>query len=158
MQRQNGEFQEKQIDHAGIENLPDLFSRLSEQVVKLFETKVQLLRVEIRDDVNTYIRNGILFGLGAVLLIVGFVLFNIVIGFLLATFFAFTEQKLNYIFGFAAITVKMQERQAMSVANEVIPIVSRSKSCVWQNRAAHSCKSKGQRERAETNRSDAPLE
>lgn len=46
----------------------------------------------------------------------------------------------------------------MTVANAVIPNVSISKSCVSQNRAAHSCKSNGQRERAETNRSDAPLE
>lgn len=101
----NGALQEGQIDHAGIENLPELFSRLSEQVVKLFETKVQLLKAEIRDDVNNYIRNGIIFGIGAVLLIVGFVLFNIAIGFLLATFFAFPEQTLNYVFGFLSIGI-----------------------------------------------------
>jgi hypothetical protein len=39
------------------EMLPSLFSRSSEQITELFDAKLALLRVELKEEINTYQRD-----------------------------------------------------------------------------------------------------
>ena len=59
------------------ENLPALISRLGDDVMELVDTKLSLLRVEVREEANTFIRGGVVIALGAVIATVGFILVNV---------------------------------------------------------------------------------
>ncbi len=82
------------------ENLPSLFGRLGEDVMMLVDTKLSLLKVEVKEDVSSYIRDGVFIGLGATVALVGFALFNVALAFLISKLFSFTDMRLNYALGF----------------------------------------------------------
>ena len=44
------------------ESLPVLVGRLGDDIMQLFDTKVSLLKVEVKEEVNEYARGGILIG------------------------------------------------------------------------------------------------
>jgi len=46
------------------ESLPSLFSRLGDDVMQLFDTKLSLLKVELKEEANEYARDGIMIGDG----------------------------------------------------------------------------------------------
>lgn len=83
-----------------IEGLPALFGRLGDDVMKLLDTKLSLVKVELKEDAAVYVRGGALIGVGAVLAVVGLALFNVAIAFFISTLFTFDRQPLNYAFGF----------------------------------------------------------
>ena len=58
------------------ESLPSLFGRLGDDVMQLFDTKLSLLKVEIKEEANEYARDGIMIGVGGVIAAIGFALFN----------------------------------------------------------------------------------
>ena len=70
-----------------IESLPALFGRLSDGVTTLLDTKLSLLKVEIKEDVNGYISGAVKILIGGIIAAVGFAILNIAIalfaGFLL---------------------------------------------------------------------------
>ena len=70
------------------ENLPALFSRLGDDVMELVDTKLSLLKVEVREEANTFIRGGVVMAIGGVIATVGFVLVNIAVALGVATLFA----------------------------------------------------------------------
>ena len=63
--------------HSEIENLPGLFTRLGDDVMRLFDTKFSLLKVEVKEDVNAFLRGTILIAAGAVVAVIGFALVNV---------------------------------------------------------------------------------
>jgi uncharacterized membrane protein YqjE len=71
-----------------IENLPALLNRLGDQVTELVDTKIDLLKVEVKEEANTYIQGGIMIGLGAVVAVVGFALVNVAVALAVSLFFA----------------------------------------------------------------------
>jgi uncharacterized membrane protein YqjE len=71
-----------------IENLPVLLSRLGDQVTELVDTKIDLLKVEVKEEANTYIQGGIMIGLGAVVAVVGFALVNVAVALAVSLLFA----------------------------------------------------------------------
>jgi uncharacterized membrane protein YqjE len=83
-----------------IESLPALFGRLGDDVVKLLDAKFSLLKEEVKDDANSYIRSGIMIGVGGVIAAVGFALLNVAIAFLVSKLFSFADPRLNYALGF----------------------------------------------------------
>ena len=108
-----------------IESLPALFGRLGDDVVELLDTKLSLLKVEVKEDADAYIRGGVLIGIGGVIAAVGFALFNVAIAFGVSTLFANTNlsQPAKYALGFvitgavylvigAIIVVMMKNRLA----------------------------------------------
>ena len=64
---------------ADIEGLPALFGRLSDGVTTLLDTKLSLLKVEIKEDVNAYTRNAITMLIGGIIAAVGFAIVNVAI-------------------------------------------------------------------------------
>jgi uncharacterized membrane protein YqjE len=84
------------------EILPSLFSRLSDQITELFDAKLTLLRVELKEEINTYLRGVAVIIAGAVVALIGFALLNVAIAFLISIIFESTHmsQPARYALGF----------------------------------------------------------
>jgi len=89
------------------ESLPSLFSRLGDDVMQLFDTKMSLLKVEIKEEANEYARDGIMIGAGGIIAAVGFALVNVALAFGISTLFANTDlsQAAKYAIGFLSAGV-----------------------------------------------------
>lgn len=85
---------------ADIEMLPALFGRLGDDVMKLLDTKLSLVKVELKEDAGIYARVSAIMAVGAVLAAVGFALVNVAVAFLVSKLFTFDDPRLNYALGF----------------------------------------------------------
>lgn len=84
-----------------IQELPALFGRLSDGVMTLLDTKLSLLKVEIKEDAEAYISGGTKIGIGAVIAGVGFALVNVAVALFVATLLPETwDQPVRYATGF----------------------------------------------------------
>ena len=68
-----------------IEALPALFGRLGDDVMRLLDTKLSLLKVEVKEDADAYIHGGVMIGIGGVIAAVGFALLNVAVAFAVST-------------------------------------------------------------------------
>ena len=66
------------------ESLPSLFSRLTDELTQLFDAKLDLLKAELKEEVSAYTVGVLLIVAGAVIAIVGFILLNVAIAFLIS--------------------------------------------------------------------------
>lgn len=84
------------------ESLPSLVGRLGEDVMQLFDTKLSLLKVELKEEANAYARGAVAIALGGIIAAVGFALLNVAIAFGVSTLFAETSlsQPARYALGF----------------------------------------------------------
>ena len=57
-----------------IENLPRLLTRLGDDVTQLFDTKMSLLKVEVKEDVSALVRSGVGIAIAAMVALMGFAL------------------------------------------------------------------------------------
>src|ERR671921_1794647 len=73
---------------ADIDNLPALLGRLGDNVMQLVDTKLSLVKVELKEDASFYARNGALTAVGAMIALIGFALVNVAIAFFISNFFA----------------------------------------------------------------------
>ena len=64
-----------------LEQLPSLFGRLGDDVMTLLDTKLSLLKVEVKEDVDAYVHYGALIGVGGVIAAIGFALLNVAVAF-----------------------------------------------------------------------------
>lgn len=89
------------LEHA-VETLPSLFTRLTDQLTQLFDAKLALLRVELKEELATYLRGAVMMVAGSVIAVIGFALLNIAIAFLISMLFAKTglSQPAKYALGF----------------------------------------------------------
>jgi uncharacterized membrane protein YqjE len=89
------------------ESLPSLFSRLGDDVMQLFDTKMSLLKVELKEEATEYARDGVLIGAGGIIAAVGFALLNVALAFGISTLFANTDlsQAAKYAIGFLSAGV-----------------------------------------------------
>ena len=71
-----------------VENLPALLGRLGDDVMRLVDTKLRLVKVELKEDASFYARNGALMTVGAMVALIGFALVNVAIAFFISTLFA----------------------------------------------------------------------
>lgn len=62
-----------------LEELPALFGRLSDGVITLLDTKLSLLKVEVKEDVNGYIRGATTIFVGGIIAAVGFAILNVAV-------------------------------------------------------------------------------
>ena len=69
------------LDKRDSHDLPSLFERLAADLAKLFDQKVTLLKIEVKEDVAAYIRGSIAILAGAVVATVGFALLNVALAF-----------------------------------------------------------------------------
>ncbi|HEX9423671.1 MAG TPA: phage holin family protein [Pyrinomonadaceae bacterium] len=84
------------------ESLPSLFSRLGDDVMQLFDTKLSLLRVELKEEANEYARDGLTIAVGGIIAAIGFALVNVALAFGISTLFANSDlsQPAKYAIGF----------------------------------------------------------
>src|ERR1041385_1099653 len=84
------------------EGLAALFAKMADELTQLFDTKLALLRVEIKEEVSAYIRGAITIIIGGVVVVVGFALLNVAIAFLFSTVFESSgfSQPVRYALGF----------------------------------------------------------
>jgi len=89
------------------EDLPTLFSRLGDDVMQLFDTKMSLLKVEIKEEANAYARGGAMIAVGGIIAAIGFALLNVAVAFGISTLFAGTNlsQPAKYAIGFVTAGV-----------------------------------------------------
>jgi uncharacterized membrane protein YqjE len=92
------------MDRPDNESLPSLVSRLGDDVMQLFDTKLSLLKVEIKEEANEYARDGLLIAVGGIIAAVGFALLNVAVAFGIATLLASVDisQAARYAIGFGA--------------------------------------------------------
>jgi len=84
------------------ESLPNLFTRLGDDVMALFNSQLALFKVEIKEEANAYARGAMMIGLGAVVAAIGFALLNVAVAFGVSTLFAQANlsQPATYALGF----------------------------------------------------------
>jgi uncharacterized membrane protein YqjE len=84
------------------DNLPAMIGRLGDDLVTLLDSKLGLLKLEFKEDINSYVRSTLSIGVGGVIMVIGFSLFNIALAFLLASLFDRMQisQPVKYAMGF----------------------------------------------------------
>jgi len=89
------------------EGLPSLVSRLGDDVMQLVDTKLSLLKVELKEDAREFARDGALIAVGGIVAAIGFALLNVAVAFGISTLFANTDlsQPAKYAIGFATAGV-----------------------------------------------------
>ena len=89
------------------ESLPSLFSRLGDDVMQLFDTKMSLLKVELKEEANAYARGGAMIAIGGVIAAIGFALLNVAVAFGISVLLAGVDisQAARYAIGFLAAGV-----------------------------------------------------
>ena len=76
---------------ADIDSLPALFGRLGDDVMKFVDTKLSLVKVELKEDASVYARNGALMAVGGIIAAIGFALVNIAVACFVSLLFASDE-------------------------------------------------------------------
>lgn len=84
------------------DDLPSLVERLTDEIAKLFDQKMALLKIEVKEEVKTYVSGALLILAGGIVAMVGFALANIALAFLVSTLFADMDisQPSKYAVGF----------------------------------------------------------
>jgi uncharacterized membrane protein YqjE len=84
------------------EGLPSLVARLGDDVMQLFDTKLSLLKVEMKEEAAEYARDGVMIAVGAIIAAVGFALLNVALAFGISLLFASANlsQPAKYAIGF----------------------------------------------------------
>jgi uncharacterized membrane protein YqjE len=84
------------------ESLPNLLSRLGDDVMQLVNSQFALFKVEIKEEATTYARNVAMIGMGAMVATIGFALLNVAIALGVSTLFANANfsQPASYALGF----------------------------------------------------------
>ncbi len=90
-----------------LEQLPGLFSRLGDDVMQLVNSQLALLKVELKEEANTFARGAIMIAVGAAIGGIGFALLNVAVALGVSTLFARANlsQPASYALGFVATGV-----------------------------------------------------
>lgn len=83
-------------------DLPSLLERLADDVTKLFDQKLALLKVEVREEVDAYVKGAIVIAAGGIVGAVGFALANVALAFVVSSLFSDWDmsQPAKYALGF----------------------------------------------------------
>jgi uncharacterized membrane protein YqjE len=89
------------------EGLPSLVGRLGDDVMQLFDTKMSLLKVELKEEANAYARGGAMIAVGGVIAAIGFALLNVAAAFGISVLLADIDisQPARYAIGFVTAGV-----------------------------------------------------
>jgi len=84
-------------------DLPSLLERLADDVTKLFDQKLALLKVEVREEVDAYVKGAIVIAAGGIVAAVGFALANVALAFVVSSLFSDWDmsQPAKYALGFS---------------------------------------------------------
>jgi uncharacterized membrane protein YqjE len=84
------------------DSLPNLLSRLGDDVMQLINSQLALFKVEIKEEASAYARHAAFIAVGGVVAAIGFALVNVAIAFGVSTLFAGANfsQPASYALGF----------------------------------------------------------
>ncbi len=86
---------------AELETLPGLFGRLGDDVMRLLDAKLGLLKVELKEEAASYGRTTALMAAGGAVAAIGFALVNVAVAFFFARlFFGSFTPPISYALGF----------------------------------------------------------
>lgn len=93
---------ERALQNGNNESLPNLLSRLGDDVMQLINSQLALFKVEIKEEASAYARGTAMIAVGAVIATIGFALFNVAVAFGVSTLFARANfsQPASYALGF----------------------------------------------------------
>src|SRR5262245_13430052 len=72
----------------GNEGLPNLLSRLGDDVMQLINSQLALFKVEVKEEAQAYARGATMIAVGGVIAVIGFALLNVAIALGVSTLFA----------------------------------------------------------------------
>ena len=89
-------------DRAETDGLPNLLSRLGDDVMQLINSQFALFKVEIKEEANAYIRGAATIAIASVVALIGFALLNVAVAFGVSLLFAQANlsQPATYALGF----------------------------------------------------------
>ena len=84
------------------ESIPNLLSRLGDDVMQLVNSQLALFKVEIKEEASSYARGAATIAVGGVIAAIGFALLNVALAFAVSTLFASANfsQPASYALGF----------------------------------------------------------
>jgi uncharacterized membrane protein YqjE len=86
---------------AELETLPGLFGRLGDDVMRLLDAKLGLLKVELKEEAAAYGGTAALLAVGGMVAAIGFALLNVAVAFFVARlFFGSFTPPVSYALGF----------------------------------------------------------
>jgi uncharacterized membrane protein YqjE len=90
------------IDTRANRDLPSLLERLGADLTALFDQKIALLKIEVKEDVQAYVRGAIAIVAGGVVATIGFALLNVALAFGITTLLTNLDlsQPARYALGF----------------------------------------------------------
>ena len=88
-----------------MENLPVLLTRLGDDVMQLFDTKMSLFKVEVQEEVNAFLRAGIVIAMAAMVALIGFALASVALAFGISTQLANTTLTTPARYGLSFVIV-----------------------------------------------------
>jgi uncharacterized membrane protein YqjE len=92
---------EQLYTQADIDSLPSLFGRLGDDVMRLLDAKLGLLKVELKEEASVYARTTALLAVGGIVAAIGFALLNVALAFLVTRlFFMSFTPPVSYALGF----------------------------------------------------------
>jgi uncharacterized membrane protein YqjE len=93
---------ERALTNANNESLPNLLSRLGDDVMQLINSQLALFKVEVKEEAQAYARGATMIAVGGVIATIGFALLNVAIAFGVSTLFAGAgfSQPASYALGF----------------------------------------------------------
>ena len=72
---------------AADQELPILMGRLGDDIMTLLDSKLGLLKIEIAEELNAYVRDGVAIGVGGIFAVIGLALLSVAVSFLVASQF-----------------------------------------------------------------------
>lgn len=89
-------------DRAETDGLPNLLSRLGDDVMQLINSQFALFKVEIKEEANAYVRGAVTIAVASVVALIGFALLNVAVAFGVSILFAQMNlsQPATYALGF----------------------------------------------------------
>ena len=88
-----------------MDNLPVLLTRLGDDVMRLFDTKVSLLKVEVKEDVNAFLHAGVVIAIAAMVALIGFGLASVALALGISTQLANTTLSMPARYGLSFVMV-----------------------------------------------------
>jgi uncharacterized membrane protein YqjE len=91
----------------GMDSLPNLLSRLGDDVMQLINSQLALFKVEVKEEARAYASGAAMIAVGGVIATIGFALLNVAIAFAVSTLFASANfsQPASYALGFVVTGV-----------------------------------------------------
>jgi uncharacterized membrane protein YqjE len=83
-----------------LDQLPAMFGRLGDEVMRMLDAKLGLIKLELKDEAKVYTRSVVFMMVGGVLAAVGFTLANIAVAFFISKLFVGLGTPLSYALGF----------------------------------------------------------